>query len=44
MKDGFYESREEFEKDFRTFGYTEGEESHRLYLINMGVSSLFIKE
>lgn len=44
MKDGFYESREEFEKDFRTFGYTEGEESHRLYRINIGASSLFIKE
>lgn len=44
MKDGFYKSREEFKKDFMTFGYTEGEESHRLYLINMGVIRLFIKE
>ncbi len=44
MKDGFYESREEFKKDFEAFGYTEGEESHRLYLINMGGSCLFIKE
>ena len=44
MKDGFYESDEEFEKDFMTFGYTEGEESHRLYLINTDIGSLFIKE
>ena len=44
MKDGFYKSDKEFENDFRTFRYTEGKESPRLYFINIGISSLFIKE
>ena len=44
MKDEFYKSNKEFRKDFEAFGYTEGEESYRLYRINIGVSSLFIKE
>ena len=44
MKDGFYESNDEFKNDFEAFGYTEGEKSHRLYRIKIGESSLFIKE
>ncbi len=44
MKDEFYKSNKEFRKDFEAFGYTEGEESHRLYFINTNKGSLFIKE
>ena len=44
MKDGFYESREEFENDFTTFRYKEREESPRLYLINTDIGRFFIKE
>ena len=44
MKDGFYESYEEFKHDFRTFEYTERKESPRLYFVNTGIGGLFIQE